>query len=134
MSTARGRAAEMRLLAWMMEWGNYEIFTPTAEDNAVDAVWRRTEPDGMHGPWRAGQIKRVYRKNGHPTVNLVRSNGSRYESTDADYLVAVEIYGGNVSRVWMIPFHQVCQFSRLRLAEAWDRFVVYDMTAESVWS
>lgn len=114
---ARGKAAEMRAMAWLIEAG-FEVMVPAGDDSRVDVVYRRVSPDGVHGPWRSAQIKRVYQKNGHPTVNLVRSNGQRYEAIDADYLFAVHEH-----KLWAIPFHHVCQLSRLRLTSRHDPYI-----------
>jgi hypothetical protein len=75
----------------------------------------------VHGPWRSAQVKRVYKKNGHDTINLVRSNGQRYDATDADYLVAV-----SEDKLWFIPMHKVNGYSRVRLSKKYDEYIKYD--------
>lgn len=114
---ARGKAAELRAMAWLIE-GGFEVMIPAGDDSRVDVVYRRVSDDGMHGPWRSAQIKRVYLKQGHPTVNLVRASGERYDAIDADYLFAVD---GN--KMWAIPFHKICQLSRLRLADKYTQYI-----------
>ena len=116
-ATQRGKAAELRAMAWLIEAG-YECMLPASDDTRVDVVYRKVTGNGLHGPWRSAQIKRVYRRGVHPTVNLVRSNGDRYQPIDADYLFAVD---GN--KMWAIPFHQVCHLSRLRLGNKWEQYV-----------
>lgn len=116
-STQRGKAAELRAYAWLMEAG-FEVCTPASDDTRIDVVYRRINMDGKHGPWLSAQIKRVYDKNGHPTCNLVRSNGQRYEEHDADFLFAVD-----EDKMWAIPFNEVCKYSRLRLTARHDRYV-----------
>lgn len=116
-SSQRGKAAELRAMAWLIEAG-YECMLPASDDTRVDVVYRKVTRHGLHGPWRSAQIKRVYQKNGHPTVNLVRSNGVRYEPIDSDYLFAVD-----GRKMWAIPFHMVCHLSRLRLTDKWDEYV-----------
>lgn len=115
--TARGKAAELRAMAWIIESGR-EVMIPAGDDCRVDIVYRKPSVDGVHGPWRSAQVKRVYRKNGHPTVNLVRSNGQRYDATDADYLFAVD-----GTKMWVIPMHRVSQYSRIRLGAKYDKYV-----------
>ena len=113
----RGKAAELRAMAWLIESGR-EVMLPASDDTRVDIVYRRVMGSGLHGPWRSAQVKRVYEKNGHPTINLVRSNGERYSPIDADYVVAVDEH-----RMWFIPFYEVCDKSRLRLTKKWDKYV-----------
>ena len=116
-SVARGKAAELRSMAWLIEAG-FEVMIPASDDSRVDVVYRKVDDRGMHGPWLSAQIKRVYRKNGHPTVNLVRgSTGQRYSAIDADYLFAVD---GN--KMWAIPFHMVAQYSRIRLSSKYEGY------------
>ena len=116
-STQRGKAAELRAMAWLIDAG-FEVMVPASDDTVVDLVYRRVNMNGKNGPWLSAQVKRVYEKGGHPTCNLVRSNGRRYEKGDADFLMAV-----SEDKMWAIPFEHVRQFSRLRLAEKWDYFV-----------
>jgi len=116
-STQRGKAAELRAMAWLIEAG-YEVFQPASDDSRVDLVYRRINMDGEHGPWLSAQVKRVYDKSGHPTCNLVRSNGQRYGKDDVDYLFAV-----SETEMHAIPFALVHQYSRLRLTKKWDLFV-----------
>ena len=117
-STARGKAAEMRAMAWLIEAG-FEVMMPASDDSRVDVVYRKIHEGGLHGPWMSAQIKRVYRKSGHPTVNLVHGATSRrYTPVDADYLFAVD---GN--KMWAIPFYTVCEFSRLRLSRKYEGYV-----------
>jgi hypothetical protein len=91
---------------------------PASDDSRVDLVYRRINTDGKHGPWLSAQVKRVYEKNGHPTCNLVRSNGQRYSADDVDYLFAV-----SETEMHAIPFGFVAQFSRVRLSKKYDPFV-----------
>jgi hypothetical protein len=114
---ARGKAAELRAMAWLIE-GGFEVMIPAGDDSRVDVVYRRVSDDGMHGPWRSAQIKRVYWKKGFPTVNLVRASGDRYDAIDADYLFAVD-----GSKMWAVPFHRVCHLSRMRLTAKHDQYV-----------
>lgn len=116
-ATARGVAAEMRAVAWLVEAG-FEVCTPANPDSRVDVVYRKQYEDGLCGPWLSAQIKRVYRKNGYPTVNLVRSSGERYDPTDATYLFAVD-----EDKLWAIPFVSVAHKSRLRLTDKHDQFI-----------
>jgi hypothetical protein len=116
-STQRGKAAELRAMAWLIEAG-FEVFQPASDDSRVDLVYRRVNMNGKHGPWLSAQVKRVYDKNGFPTCNLVRSNGQRYQKDDVDFLFAV-----SETEMHAIPFAFVHQYSRLRLTEKWDLFV-----------
>ncbi len=116
-ATARGTAAELRAVAWLVEAG-FEVAIPANPDSRVDVVYRKQYEDGMVGPWLSAQIKRVYNKNGHPTVNLVRSTGERYDPTDATYLFAVD-----EGKLWALPFCSVAHKSRLRLTEKHDEFI-----------
>jgi len=116
-STQRGKAAEMRAVAWLIEAG-FEVMLPASDDTVVDIVYRRINMKGKNGPWLSAQVKRVYDKNGHPTCNLTRSNGERYHKDDFDFLFAV-----SEDKMWAIPAAHVTPFSRLRLAKKWDYFV-----------
>jgi hypothetical protein len=115
--TQRGKAAELRAMAWLIE-GGYEVMLPASDDTRVDIVYRRVMGSGLHGPWRSAQVKRAYRKAGHWTINLVRSNGERYSPIDADYAVAAA-----EDRLWFIPFHEVCHLSRLRLTPKHNKYL-----------
>lgn len=104
-ASARGKAAELRLLQLVLELG-WEAATPVVEDSAWDALLNR----GFG--WERVQIKRAYPKKGHLTVNLVRHDKNRYAVDDADWLAAVEVETG---RVWLVPFHEMAQFQRKRI-------------------
>lgn len=118
MSGHKGRRAELMVVLYLMQSG-HEVLTPEIEYGPADVVFRLLGHDGVHQPWQTGQVKAVYQKDGHPTVNLVRSNGERYYATDATILFAVDEEAGIL---WSIPFHLVSQYGRLRLTEEWDRF------------
>jgi hypothetical protein len=116
-ATQRGKAAELRAMAWLIE-GGWEVMLPASDDTRVDIVYRKVTGAGIHGPWRSAQVKRCYDKKGHPTVNVVRSNGERYQPIDADWLVAV-----SENRMWFLPFHEVCHLSRLRLTAKHNKYL-----------
>ena len=116
-AAARGTAAELRAIAWLVEAG-YEVAIPCNPDSRVDVVYRKQYADGMTGPWLSAQIKRTYDKSGFPTVNLVRSSGDRYDPTDATFLMAV-----GEEKLWAIPFCSVAHKSRLRITKKYDEFL-----------
>ena len=104
-ASSRGKAAELRFTQLVLEMG-WDAATPCVEDQPYDLLVHRGES------WEKVQIKRSYLKEGHPTVNLVRHDGCRYDADDADWLAAVEVETG---RVWFVPFGEVAQYQRKRI-------------------
>lgn len=116
MSLHTGKRAELVAQLWLTQRG-MEVLSPVLEYGPTDIMWRRLGHDGVHTEWRSAQVKAVYDKGGHPTINLVRSDGKRYYPTDANFLIAV-----SDTHIWLIPFHLVCNKSRMRMTGEWDRF------------
>ena len=123
MSSIRGEQAELAAVFWMLSVNpKLQILRPVVDNGPVDLVWH------AQGVWNSAQVKRVYMKNGHPTINLVRHDGRTYEPDDADYIIAVQLFEtGGVSRIWCIPMERVCANTRIRITSKYDKF---EMVAE----
>jgi hypothetical protein len=94
----------------------WELATPVSEGSVWDALLNR----GFM--WERVQVKRVWHKAGHPVVNMVRGDGERYKSTDAEWLAAVEVESG---RTWLIPFTEVAGVTRKRLTADLDQYLLF---------
>lgn len=109
-----GKLAELYLMMWLLRRG-YDVFQPIDVGSPVDVVWR-SKPGAA---FRSAQVKKVYAKHGHPTVNITRRDGDRYDALDVDYLAAVDYENGYV---WLIRFRDICVFTRVRLGKKWDAY------------
>lgn len=109
MSGTRGQAAVNLFIAWALEYGD-DISIPILDIRPWDVLLhiRDQEPH----IWNRVQVKRVYQKQGHPTVDLVRRNGERYNKEDADFLAAVDM---DEHLIYLIPWSDVCRYTRKRL-------------------
>ena len=115
-----GTIAELRFIEWLLRRGD-QILVPyqAAPDDAVDVAWRNLERLEHH--WVTGQVKKVYYKEGKPTVNLTRTDDTLYHVSDADFLCAVDYEQG---QLWLIPFHRICDMTRATLAigKKWEGY------------
>lgn len=111
-SAARGKVAELLFLQVALEQG-WDVALPVSEDAAYDAL----VDESGNGKFARVQVKRTWEKNGALVVNLVRSDGSRYRSTDADYLAAVDVY---TRRVWFLPWETVYTYTRKQITADMD--------------
>lgn len=117
-SGTRGRVAFHLFTAMALELG-WEAFIPLNEESPVDLLVF------VDGTYHRVQIKRVYQKDGHRTINLKRRNGDRYKGTEIDDVVAVDVATGTI---WLLPFKDLHQpgaletRGRLRLTAAWDKY------------
>jgi hypothetical protein len=106
-ASARGKAAEMRFMQLALEEG-WDLAVPVSEDSAYDCLVDRHR----HGSYERVQVKRCWQKDGYPVVNLVRYDGARYGSEDADWLAAVEVESGIC---WFVPWLEVFSYTRKRI-------------------
>lgn len=116
MSAERGQVAELMFMQSLLDRGLI-VFAPITPGACWDIGWQ--DKDSPPGLSDFGQVKRVYNKLGHPTINIVRHDGKRYNRWDADWLIAVNV---NDQIVWKIPFYLVCHKSRMRLTSTWDKY------------
>jgi hypothetical protein len=105
-ATTRGQAAVNLFIAWALEYGD-DICIPIHDNRPWD-VLLRIRGDEPQVSQRV-QVKRIYTKDGNPTVNLVRRNGVKYQPEDADYLAAVDM---RKRLVYLVPWHLVCGYTR----------------------
>ena len=106
-TAVRGKVAELYFQAAVLGLG-WEVATPVVEDSEWDALFCKS----AGCKWLKAQIKRVYYKGGHPTVNLVRSDGSKYDDDSLDYLAAVDFEDGSI---YLVPRAAVAGVTRKRL-------------------
>ena len=118
-TSCRGKAAELRFLQLALEAG-WELALPVSEGSVWDALLNR----GSYymEVWERVQVKRVWQKDGHPVVNMVRGDGEKYKHSDADWLAAVEVESG---RTWLIPWSEVSGVTRKRITEDLDQFLLF---------
>jgi hypothetical protein len=113
-----GTIAELRFIEWLLR-RNDDILVPhhTVTSGTVDIAWRNKGRGEHH--WVTGQVKKVYAKDGRPTVNVTRGNDGLYHVSDADFLVAVDY---EYNDLWIIPFHRVVDATRLVLGKKWEGY------------
>ena len=97
----------------------WELASPVSEGSVWDALLNRGEE------WERVQVKRVWQKSGHPVVNMVRGDGVKYTTTDAEWLAAVEVETG---RTWLIPWPEVCGVTRKRITLDLDQYLLFGPT------
>jgi len=111
-----GRAAEMYAAAWLLR--NHDVWVAFMPDAASsDMIVTRAFDDRKF----VIQVKAAYplAKGGHRTVNLTRTNGTRYAERSLDWVLAVDL----TSRmIWLLPSHLTSKFKRLRLTEKYSGY------------
>ena len=111
----RGAVAQLMFEGVALDRG-WLVHRPVYAGSEHDALIQFT-PGGRY--YRV-QVKRVYPKDAHRTINLKRRDGSRYKNID--YVVAVEVSTG---QMWMIPFSKLTNPAtkqpkgRVRLTESY---------------
>jgi hypothetical protein len=115
---ARGEQAEALALVFLLaRTGNTDVAKPMTSNGPADIVWRTQDKDGAWGGWQSAQVKRVYMKDGHPTVNMSKRTGKRYAESDADWVMAVDV---DALELWLIPMHEASKKTRIRLTSKYD--------------
>lgn len=99
----RGMQAQLLFEAWALGKG-YEAYRPVHEDGQIDLLLREMvgTVSGQQARVWGVQIKRTYEKDGHPTINLKRRDGSRYDHKQIDYFAAVDVERHTIQ---LIPFY-----------------------------
>lgn len=120
----RGKVAELLVAAYCMEMG-WDVYFPVREDSQCDLLINCIPHVGAFGMERI-QVKRIYMKDGHPTINLKRKDGSRYDITEIDLIAAVNV---DTRFIWLIPFEELqgkkqLPLGRLRITKKWDRYIL----------
>jgi hypothetical protein len=107
-AATRGMAAQFLFIAMALEFGwNPQI--PACDDLEYDVLIEESDRS-----FTRVQVKRIYEKDGHPTVNMTRQDGSRYERNDAQWLAAVDM---RAHRFYLIPWHEVYTVTRKRITD-----------------
>lgn len=116
MSGRRGKEAEFffDVVGTQIGW---DIAVPVTGD--IESYDRLFRVPGK--PWQTVQIKRVYFKKKHRTINLVKSNGDSYVRDDCDYVAAVDM---ETRDVWVIPIDALAGYSRRRITDDYERWRV----------
>ena len=122
MSSTRGQAAVNFFIAWALEHGD-DIAIPIHDARPWDVLinFKGREACTIHELtcWHRVQVKRIYTKDKHPTVNLMRRKG-HYEANDADYLAAVDM---DRHLIYLIPWQDydgekyLYEYSRKRITD-----------------
>jgi hypothetical protein len=103
-----GRAAEFLALAWLLR--NHDVWaTQMPDSSSVDLLVQLTV--NTREAIRI-QVKSTFQIDGHRTVNLKKTDGSRYTRDDVDYVIAVD---QEHLLFWVLPVHLTSQVGRLRL-------------------
>lgn len=113
----RGTVAELRFIEWLLRRGCDVMVPFHTTDSTADVTWRNLGRGEHH--WVSAQVKKVYEKNGSPTVNITRSDDGPYHVSDADFLAAIDY---EHDQLWLIPFHRVVDAGRLTLGKKWDAY------------
>ncbi len=93
-----GRAAQYAAMAWLLR--NNDVWVSDLPDaSPIDLV---VVPRANPRRRLSVQVKMAYRKAGAKrlTVNLTRADGSRYDGSEVDLVVAVDLSGMNF---WVLP-------------------------------
>ena len=103
-----GRAAEFAVMAWLLR--NHDVWaTQMADASGVDLLVQLTVDTSRT---IRVQVKTVFQIEGKRVVNLKKTNGSRYQAKDVDYVVAVDLAA---LVFWVLPTRLTQGVGRLRL-------------------
>jgi len=116
-----GRAAEHVVAAWLLR--NNDVWVSAMPDAAsVDlVVVPRARPDKRYSI----QVKMVFdaksKAGQHRTVNVSKASGIRYNPSEVDFLVAVDIES---LTFWMIPVRALKNLGRVRLGKKYSGYAL----------
>jgi hypothetical protein len=116
-----GKLAELHFTMWLLRKG-YDVFHPVDTSSSADVVWRA----GPGDPWRSAQVKKVYEKDGHLTVNITKRDGSLYDTTEVDYVAFVDYDDGIL---WLMRAdaphrnRRICDYTRVRITKHFHKYM-----------
>ena len=123
-AAVRGMVAQLLVEAYALEVG-WDVFRPVREDSQCDLLLNMF-PGTMSLDMERVQVKRIYLKDGHKTINLKRRNGKRYDTDEVDLIAAVDV---DTRFIWLIPFEKLWDkkqgrpLGRLRITKKWDEYI-----------
>jgi len=119
-----GRVAEHIVAAWILR--NHDAWVSIMPDAASVDLLVQVRANPMRV--LRVQVKAVYTTAaGFRTVNLTKSDGSRYTESDIDFIVACD---PDTLTNWVFPVSFARRFGRLRLRKLWSGYA-YGWSEES---